>query len=261
MSKDNKVQWDASAKDYQNVYKLGLSEYNVSLIKYWEEKGLLRPGIRIIDIGCGVGRYGTYFAEIGCDVTLIDISSEMLKFAAENMAPYKTPWKVYECNFGCMTGDEEVFNGGFDLSISTMSPAIQTEEDIKRMAKITHGWCFISTFCEWKQPYRSKMLLETGIMDEDGLSDFTEKGGLHMIEMVRSLDFEPVVEYAPYCWSDERTPEEMACYMVRHFFFEDEDKDEKYKKLLDYSKAAAGEKGTVSDKVETKVAWISWKTN
>ena len=80
-----------------------------------------------------------------------------------------------------------------------------------------------------------------------------------MIEMVRSSGFEPVVDYAPYCWADERTPEEMADYMVRHFFFEDEDRDVKYKKLLEYSKAAAGEKGTVTDEVQTMVAWISWQ--
>ena len=259
MSDEVRDQWNTAAKDYQKVYQMGFSEYNVSLIRYWEEKGLLRPGIRVIDIGCGVGRYGTYFAEQGCDVTLIDISSEMLKYAEENMSAYSTPWKVIECDFSSMTGDEDVFSGGFDLAISTHSPAIQTEEDIKRMAKITRGWCFISTFCEWKQPYRSRMLVETGIRDEDSLSDFTERGGQHMIDMVRSAGFEPIVDYAPYCWSDERTPEEMADYMVRHFFFGDEDKDEKYEKLLAYSKAAAGDKGVVHDEVQTKVAWISWK--
>ena len=260
MSMESKRQWNASAKDYQNVYDLGLSEYNLSLIKYWEEKGMLRPGIRTIDIGCGVGRYGTYFARLGCDVTLLDISTEMLKFAANNMAVYRTPWRIYEGDFSSMTGDEDIFKGGFDLTISTMSPAIQNEEDIKRMAKITHGWCFISIFCSWEQPYRSKMLLETGIRNEESLPDFTERGVQHMIEMVRAAGFDPKLDYVPYNWSDERTPEEMADYMVRHFFFEDEDKVEKYDKLLEYSKRAAGEKGTVSDEVKTKAAWISWYT-
>ena len=45
----------------------------------------------IPSIGCGVGKYGAYLAGLGCDVTLTDISENMIAHACENMAPYKTP--------------------------------------------------------------------------------------------------------------------------------------------------------------------------
>ena len=259
MSSEVKRQWDSSAEDFQKVYEMGLGEYNLSLLEYWKEKGMLLPGMKVLDIGCGVGRYGTCFAALGCDVTLMDISSEMLKYAAENMSAYTVPWRVFEGDFSAMTGDEDIFSGGFDLTISTMSPAIRSAEDVERMTKITRGWCFLSNFCTWEQPFRSRMLLETGIETGESLSDYTERGGKQMIETVRSLGYEPVVDYVPYCWADERTPEEMAGYMVRRFFSLDEDREEKYRKMLEYSRACAGEKGTVSDEVKTTVAWISWK--
>ena len=41
---------------------------------------------------CGVGKYGAYLAGLGCNVTLTDISENMIAHARENMAPYKTPW-------------------------------------------------------------------------------------------------------------------------------------------------------------------------
>ena len=113
--------WDRAAADYQNVFRLGLNDYNASLLHFWQSEGMLFPGAQVIDIGCGVGKYGTYLAELGYDVTLTDISEEMLRHARENMAKYHTPWTVYRCDFNEATGEEPVFSAGFDLAISTMS--------------------------------------------------------------------------------------------------------------------------------------------
>ena len=106
--------WDKVAPDYQRVYRLGLNDYNTRLLRFWEESGMLFPGARVLDIGCGVGKYGTYLAALGYDVTLTDISGEMLCRASENMAKYSAPWAVYRCDFHEVTGREAVFADGFD---------------------------------------------------------------------------------------------------------------------------------------------------
>ncbi|MCR5087986.1 MAG: class I SAM-dependent methyltransferase [Oscillospiraceae bacterium] len=77
------IKWDQAADDYQRVYLLGLSEYNTSLLLFWREQGMIWPGSKVLDIGCGVGRYGAYLAELGCELTLTDISGEMLRRARE----------------------------------------------------------------------------------------------------------------------------------------------------------------------------------
>ena len=43
----------------------------------------IKPGDRILDIGGGPGRYSLYYANKGCDVTLIDLSSENVNFALD----------------------------------------------------------------------------------------------------------------------------------------------------------------------------------
>ena len=43
----------------------------------------LKPGDKILDIGGGPGRYTMYLAQKGCNVTLLDLSPENTKFAAE----------------------------------------------------------------------------------------------------------------------------------------------------------------------------------
>ena len=66
--------WDEAAADYQRVFRMGLNDYNRQLLEFFTSNGLLHPGCSVLDIGCGVGKYGTYFAELGCSVTLTDIS-------------------------------------------------------------------------------------------------------------------------------------------------------------------------------------------
>ena len=129
--------WDRAAADYQNVFRLGLNDYNASLLHFWQSEGMLFPGAQVIDIGCGVGKYGTYLAELGYDVTLTDISGEMLRHAEANMARYKTPWAVYRCDFNEATGEEPVFAGGFDLAISTMSPAVHDTGTVRKLSCLT----------------------------------------------------------------------------------------------------------------------------
>ena len=48
----------------------------------------IMPNDTVLDIGGGPGRYSLYLAEKGCDVTLLDLSSENTKFAQERAAEY-----------------------------------------------------------------------------------------------------------------------------------------------------------------------------
>jgi len=46
----------------------------------------IKRGDKVLDIGGGPGRYSLFYAEKDCDVTLIDLSSENVKFAKERAA-------------------------------------------------------------------------------------------------------------------------------------------------------------------------------
>jgi S-adenosylmethionine-dependent methyltransferase len=41
----------------------------------------MKPGDKVLDLGGGPGRYSLYLAELGCDVTLADLSEKNVKFA------------------------------------------------------------------------------------------------------------------------------------------------------------------------------------
>lgn len=251
--------WDRAAENYQAVFRLGLNGYNSSLLCFWKENGMLPPGARVLDVGCGVGKYGTYLAELGCDVTLTDISGEMLRRASENMAKYTTPWAVYRCDFNEASGDEPVFAGGFDLSISTMSPAIHDVKTVLKMSAMTRGWCFLARFREWEQPFRDRLLRELGA-EPRRMFDDLEGDVDALTASVAEAGFSPLVKTVDYCWSDRRTPEQAADYMLRRYFENEAEPERLRAGLLRAAERLSGPDGFVVDDVNTRVAWIYWKT-
>ena len=252
MERDSAERWDRAAADCQRVFRQGQNEYNGRLFSFWEREGMLRPGCRVLDIGCGVGKYAVLFAERGCDVTLVDISPEMLRQAEKNLSAALTPWRTFCCDFTQVSAGEAVFAGGFDFSISTMSPAVRDAETVAKMSGMTRGFCFLSRFSAWSQPLRDELLRRLGEMPRgmfrDPLADVEQ-----LIDAVREARYRPRVEYTDYCWCDRRTAEEMADYLNRHYLEGCGDPD----RIVSAARELCTD-GMLEDAVDTKVAWIYW---
>lgn len=255
---DEKKSWDEAAGDYQKVFALGLNEYSASLLRFWQEEGMIRPGCRVLDIGCGVGKYGTYLAELGCDVTLTDLSDEMIRQAAQNMAKYKTPWRVFACDFREASGTEPAFAGGFDFVFSTMSPAIDGVEALRKMSELSRGWCFLARFRSWEQPVRDALMRKMGVEPRRMMEKLSEDAAA-MRRAVEEAGFVPHMKLVPYNWADERSPEEMADYLCRRYFGQEE-RERLYPAALAAACELAGADGIIRDAVNTSVAWICWRT-
>ena len=260
MSEIRRNQWNKVAMDYQSVFKLGLNDYNRRFLEYLTENEMIREGGRVLDIGCGVGKYGTVFAEMGLDVTLIDISDRMLEYARKNMEKYSTPWKICRYDFNTVTGNEEIFKNGFDLTISTFSPAIHDGESLRKMSGMTHGWCFVSRFESRKQPFRERLFRELGITEVEKTKENDSMTSEEMAAFLERCGYYPTVQYVPYNWEDKRTPEEMAAYLLRRDFNENVNKEILRDEIIRYCEKHADEDGYILDDVQTMAAWISWNT-
>lgn len=54
-------------------------------------KRYIRPGDRVLDVGGGPGRYSLWLAELGAEVTLLDLSGGNVALAKEKAAEYRLP--------------------------------------------------------------------------------------------------------------------------------------------------------------------------
>ena len=250
--------WNESAAEYQRVFRLGLSDYNKELLAFLVDEGMLRPGCRVIDIGCGVGKYGTYFAAMGCDVTLTDISSGMLEMAKANMSAFDTPWATLECDFQTVDPTHPVLREGFDLAISTMCPAIGNLESVKKISGMVRGGCFITHFTTWEEPLRKNFFEKLGIGPEENMNRFSYHIEM-LVEAVKEAGYEPQIRHVPYGWCDERSAEEAADYLLRRI----ENLTvtaELREQAVAVARELCDERGVFVDAVNTTVAWVWWKT-
>lgn len=253
MNEQARRQWSKAAAEYQRVYLLGEDTYDRACVAHMEEEGLLPPGARVLDVGCGVGRYGVLLSQKGCRVTLTDISPRMLAYAARNMAGAPAPWRAYACDFADVTGAEPVFAGGFDLVLSTLSPAVETAADIRRMSALSRGKCFVSRFCGWSQPLTDQLRQAVGMGPSLRGEEF-HKSCWDFLWTLMEEGFVPQVKQVDYCWREERSPQEAAARLARQLG------DESLVPTLEEAaQALAGENGRVADPVNARAAWIWWE--
>lgn len=58
----------------------------------------IKKGDKILDIGGGPGRYAFYFAQLGCDVTLVDLSDGNIAFAKNKAEELQLPINTFACD-------------------------------------------------------------------------------------------------------------------------------------------------------------------
>lgn len=251
--------WDRSSADCQRVFQDGINDYNRGLLAFFQDNGMLWPGCRVLDIGCGVGKYGAYLAALGCAVTLTDISPRMLDYARENMAAFHTPWETLLCDFGEVSPTHPLLSGGFDLTISTMSPAIHDLATIRKMSALTRGWCFTANFVSWEQPLRDRFYRALGMDCAAALPDASGRAS-ELIQAVSAAGYTPRIQYVPYAWSDDRAPAEAARYLLQREDVPAEPSGELLAQAERAAMALADARGLFVDTVNTQVQWLYWKT-
>ncbi len=263
MNIDQREHWNKRAAEFQSKYLQGENDYNKKLVKFWIENGMVKEGMRTLDIGCGVGRYGVLLGNFGCEVSLTDVSDEMLRYSEENMlkAQPKLPFHTYRCDFAEATGEEEFFKKGFDFSIASMSPAIKDFESVKKMSDMTRGYCFVTRYVHWDQPLKEEIIAKLGLKFPE--SELRHGGRLEdIVEAVEDLGYELNLEYTEYNWSDEKSPEKLAEDIFKRNFpeLEEGERAELKKRAIEIAEDIKKERGALHDEVLSKVVWLYWKT-
>lgn len=92
----------------------------------------IKPGDKVLDIGGGPGRYSLWLAEKGCDVTLVDLSTENIRFAREKAKERKLSLRALE---GDARTVDSLFTEQFD-HVLLMGPLYHLLEESDRIKAV-----------------------------------------------------------------------------------------------------------------------------
>jgi ubiquinone/menaquinone biosynthesis C-methylase UbiE len=90
----------------------------------------LRPGSRVLDLGCGTGALAVQLARKGCQVTGVDISRPMLAQAARRVRQASLEEWVMLRQLGTVNLDTAFEDGSFDAVVSTLVFSELSEDEI-----------------------------------------------------------------------------------------------------------------------------------
>ncbi|WZL74478.1 class I SAM-dependent methyltransferase [Clostridiaceae bacterium 35-E11] len=195
--------FDAIALDYDQWYESKMGKF-VDKVETALAFSLFRPqrGMKILDVGCGTGNFSIKLAEMGCEVTAIDISEEMLQIARK-----KAEEKKLDITFQKMDIYNLKFKDGSFEAVFSMAAFEFIEEPKKaydEMYRVLNkdGQLLIGTIhkdSHWGRLYLSKVFQENTIF---------QYAHFKSMEELRELDLKHLVDSGECLFIPPNTAEE-----------------------------------------------------
>lgn len=163
---DAENMWDTRAESFNKAQQNDKTGFAKNVTKLLEEKDILK-GKDVLDIGGGSGRYALEFSQFAKSITVTDISKNMLDLALEN-AKKQDINNIYieKLDFENANIKELGLYKKFDLSFSSMCPALRTVKGLENMIKTSKKYCVINQFVKDTDNFRQNILTKTGLKDD-----------------------------------------------------------------------------------------------
>jgi len=248
--------WDERAEEFNRKDIEEKESKDFSSILDFIEVAQGNKFAHVLDIGCGTGFYSIQFSEISDHVTSTDISENMLDYAEKNSKTkhrsnitfVKKPWS--ELNL-----EEFQWKEKFDLVFASMTPAIDSYEDLIKMIDCGRNLYFLRGFVERKDSLRdelSKIILDSNNSNTNGNKMYCA------FNILWNMGYYPKISYKDSNWeryeSVDKLYKEFVVYFQRKKTLTEEDKAI----IKNYMENKAVN-GIVQEKTTSKVAWLYWK--
>lgn len=151
-SQEIKNLWDKKAENFPRFGEF--KDEDSPIFEYFSKDGEIWKDKVVLDLGCGNGRYGLFFATLAKKVYMFDISSKMLENVANDAK------KIGFDNVEILCDDWSNFetkNLDVDIVFASLTPALNTFENFKKAYTLAKEAMF---YIGWGRIRESKILNE-----------------------------------------------------------------------------------------------------
>ncbi|HQE05955.1 MAG TPA: methyltransferase domain-containing protein [Tepidanaerobacteraceae bacterium] len=252
---------DKNNKNQQQFWDLRADEFNSRMgsqrtmkeveevLKYLKDKGAIDEKGKVLDIGCGPGKYTLAFAKEVICVIGTDISSKMISFAKENARSRGlTNVNFFQASWPEVNIEELGWKKNFDLVFAAFCPGIDGPDALKKMVEASSKHCFLSGFVS-----RQDQVLE-GLKKHLGIQGKTWGNQVYYsFNLLWQWGYYPEITYQDRAWTNEYDVQQMADILVSRLDGQASKED-----IMDYLKTVSVN-GKVKEHSRSKIAWLYWQ--
>lgn len=246
--------WNSMARQYE-TFIMPTFEDDKFLILL-DRLGVLNKNARILDVGCGSGRYSLAIADKCKNVTGIDLSPKMLEIAE------KLKENMNKTNVHFIQGDWHTFDlekagmlHQYDVVFAHMTPAVQSAQTFEKLIAASNGMCAMVKPTRRTDPISDAIKKLAGITErrESSEADIFYAFGLLWLQ-----GYNPIIEYKKEIWDMKKSLEDAyGLYINRVKTYKDlRPKEEET--LRNYIRTLSVD-GIVHEAVDTTIMTMYWK--
>ena len=252
-NRDTAKKWDAMANRFDSL-KIPQWESDpflkvLSSLPIWDKKP------KVLDLGCGAGRFSIAVADRCSSVLGSDISPKMIEFAKEKKKKFNADNVSFEV-LDWHEADIEKTEKAFDIIFGHMTPAIDSIEAVEKMNKACKGYCAMATFAKRQAKTRDELEKLLGISSSWHKS---EKAG-EIFKYLFENGFLPQVSY--YERDDSsvfESVDDAFNYLKSEIFLGTNSYDNTYEEKIKAFIKSKMNDGVFKNEVNSTIITISWK--
>ena len=245
--------WDSMAPEFGN-HEFPNSDAD-SFFRLLAERGMYTANSRVLDVGCGTGRYALPLAKHCKSVIGVDISPRMLDIAWERAKELGISNVEFIClDWHTLDLEKAGYAQAFDLVFAKNTPAIQSADTFMKLTQASWKWCAMAKPARRADPVSDelKRLVGIGEKRESGDDDIG-----YAFELLWQNGMHPGFEYEKQQWDMRKCLDDAyGMYINRLKTYRElsPDEEEKAKKHLQ----SIAVNGIVSEQVNTMITMMYW---
>ncbi|SHG95830.1 class I SAM-dependent methyltransferase [Tepidibacter thalassicus] len=245
--------WDNRAEEFNKK-----ENFANDIVNFLLNNKMIDKNSKILDIGCGPGKYSIKFAKLCNQVVAIDISNKMLKFAEYNA----TKNNIYNIEFKKSFWDnidlkENNLENKFDLVFASMCPGINDYETLNKMIKASKKYCFMSGFVKRDNFLWNKL---NQYLKKDNINKNIDKKIYCAFNILYLKGYYPQIKYINKDWENVYPLDYLANQYITYLEMKEKLTNKDKEKIYNYLNKVS-ENGYVKENINSKIAWIYWKVN
>lgn len=133
------IEWWNSKTEKFSVKGLPTEKNSIGM-RIIQRENMVGKGNKVLDVGCGGGRFSFALEAMGADVAATDFSPKMIKKAIEIGKERGSNVRFFTDNWHSVDLIERKWEKQFDLVLAHMTPAVASADTFLKLIKASRGW-------------------------------------------------------------------------------------------------------------------------